>query len=56
MPDPAQLSSQFIAGPQLTADQIDVDTLLIPIIVPQSDGTYEFCTITAADLYTAMSA
>jgi len=64
MPDPGQISSQFLAGPQLDSTQLDVDADLIPyfwwnpnLVNPDgSTGGYIESVVSPADLYTAMSA
>jgi len=56
MADPSSIASAFIAGPTLTADDIDVDADLIPYFRANGDGTYTMCVVSPADLYTAMSA
>lgn len=56
MPDAGNISSEFLAGRTLSADDVSVDDDRIPIFHLRADGTYEFCQISPADLYTAMSA
>ncbi len=56
MADPASISSAFISGPTLTADDVDVTEDRIPYFLSNGDGTYTMCVISPADLYTAMSA
>jgi hypothetical protein len=58
--DPGQLASAFLAGPQFTADQVDVEADRIAYFWwnPNSGphGAYEMGTITPQELYEAMSA
>ena len=61
MPDPGQLSSYFLAGPQLVAAQLDVDNDLVPYFKYDASlnggrGGYIECVVSPHDLYLAMSA
>jgi len=61
MPDPGQISSQFLAGPQLVAEQLDVTNDLIPYFwwnaaLNNGEGGYIEAVVSPTDLFTAMSA